>query len=271
MAEGSKMDIKKIGLRIRRLRVERDFKQKKLAQILKIDRSTLSRIESGTNTLKKKEQEGTMEHEKIIRDAKELLKFPDIGKSLFHKIEELKGILSENIEKYCPLIEKHPKRKTSHTPEGTRFELRRIGEKLWVPSIPENRRCNAYAVIPQPIIDYIVNHRKKTGVIYMKPGLRFSDLPGQVYDLIFEKTSQKYIWGIIQERQENLSEFIYPNGQAVKYVSQDVGENSDKKEVLKLVLYYLLNNQDYYTHVTAEFFYHWKPLIDCQLITATAM
>ncbi|MGD2090001.1 MAG: hypothetical protein PVH61_27740 [Candidatus Aminicenantes bacterium] len=212
-----------------------------------------------------------MEHEKIIQDVKELLKFPNIGKSLFHKIEELKGILSENIEKYCPLIEKHPQEKTGHPSEGTRFELRRISEKLWIPSIPGNRSNNAYEVIPQPIIDYILNRQEKTGVIEMKPGLSFPDIPGQIFDLIFEKSSPKYIWGIIQQCQENLSEFIYPNRQAVKATAHDVGENSDKQEVLKLVLYYLLNHQDYYTHVTAEFFYHWKPLIDSQLITANAM
>jgi transcriptional regulator with XRE-family HTH domain len=50
MAGGLKMDTKKIGLRIKGLRAERDLKQEKLAQILKIDRSTLSKIESGTNT-----------------------------------------------------------------------------------------------------------------------------------------------------------------------------------------------------------------------------
>jgi transcriptional regulator with XRE-family HTH domain len=50
MAGGLKMDTKKIGLRIKGLRVEKDFKQEKLAGILKIDRSTLSKIESGTNT-----------------------------------------------------------------------------------------------------------------------------------------------------------------------------------------------------------------------------
>jgi len=44
------MDTKEIGLRIRGLRVERDLNQEKLAEILKIDRSTLSKIESGTNT-----------------------------------------------------------------------------------------------------------------------------------------------------------------------------------------------------------------------------
>jgi transcriptional regulator with XRE-family HTH domain len=44
------MDTKKIGLRIKGLRIERDLKQEKLAEILKIDRSTLSKIESGTNT-----------------------------------------------------------------------------------------------------------------------------------------------------------------------------------------------------------------------------
>ncbi|MGD2090000.1 MAG: helix-turn-helix transcriptional regulator [Candidatus Aminicenantes bacterium] len=44
------MDTKEIGLRIRGLRVENNLKQENLAEILKIDRSTLSKIESGTNT-----------------------------------------------------------------------------------------------------------------------------------------------------------------------------------------------------------------------------
>lgn len=44
------MDAKKIGLRIKGLRVEKAFKQEDLAKILKVDRSTLSKIESGTNT-----------------------------------------------------------------------------------------------------------------------------------------------------------------------------------------------------------------------------
>jgi transcriptional regulator with XRE-family HTH domain len=50
MISGLKMDTKEIGLRVRGLRVKRDLKQEKLAKILKIDRSTLSKIESGTNT-----------------------------------------------------------------------------------------------------------------------------------------------------------------------------------------------------------------------------
>jgi transcriptional regulator with XRE-family HTH domain len=50
MSGGLIMHAKKIGLRIRSLRVEKDFKQEKLAEILNIDRSTLSKIESGTNT-----------------------------------------------------------------------------------------------------------------------------------------------------------------------------------------------------------------------------
>jgi len=212
-----------------------------------------------------------MEHEKIIQDTIELLKFPNIGKSLLHKIEELKRVLSENIEKYYPLIEKHPHRKTGHVEEGTRFELRRISEKLWIPSMQDNRKSNAYEVISQPIIDFIVKDQGKPGVIEMKPGLRFPDIPGQVFDLIFEKSGPKYIWGIIRKYQENLSEFIYPNRQAINSISREVGENSDKQEVLKLMLYYLLNNRDYYTQITAEFFYHWKPLIDSQLLTTNAV
>lgn len=212
-----------------------------------------------------------MEYEKIIQDVKELLKFSNIGKALFHKIEELKGILSENIEKYCPLIEMHPQKKNSYTTAGIRFELREIGENLWIPSIPDKQKFNGYEVIPQPIIDYIINHQRKTGLIEMKPGIRLPEIPGQVFDLIFEKSSPKYIWGIIQTHQEDLSEYIYPTRQTVKTGLQEVGENTDKEEVLKLLLYYLLNNPDYYGHVTAEFFYHWKPLLDSQLITASAI
>ncbi len=214
-----------------------------------------------------------MEQEKIIQDIKELLKFPGIGKSLLHKVEELKEVISGNIEKYCSLIEEHPQRKTGHPPAGTRFELRQLSEKLWIPSIPDNRRSNAYEVIPQPIIDYIVDQEEKAGVIEMKPGLRFPGIPGQVFDLIFEKISPTYIWGIIQPYRENLSEFISPNQQAITstLTDIDVGEKSDKPEVLKLVLYYLLNHRDYYTHVAAEFFYHWKPLIDSHLITVSAV
>lgn len=213
-----------------------------------------------------------MEQEKIIQDVKDLLKFPGIGKSLLHKIEELKGVISGNIEKYCSLIEEHPQRKTGHPTAGTRFELRRLSEKLWIPSIPDNRRSNAYEVIPQPIIDYIVDQQEKPDIIEMKPGLRFPGIPGQVFDLIFEKISPTYIWGIIQPYRENLSGFISPNRQAITSTPTDidVGEKRDKQEVLKLVLYYLLNHRDYYTHVAAEFFYHWKPLIDSHLITASA-
>jgi len=50
MTGGLKVDTKEIGLRIRGLRVQRDIKQERLAEILKIDRSTLSKIERGTNT-----------------------------------------------------------------------------------------------------------------------------------------------------------------------------------------------------------------------------
>jgi hypothetical protein len=220
-----------------------------------------------------KKQEKTMEQEKIIRDIKELLKFPGIGKSLLHKIEELKGVISGNIEKYSSLIEEHPQRKTGYPTAGTRFELRRLGEKLWIPSIPDSRRINAYEVVPQPIIDYIVDNQENAGIIGMKPGLRFPGIPGQVFDLVFEKISPTYIWGMIQPYQENPSEFIYPNRPAITSTPADleVGEKSDKQEILKLVLYYLLNHRDYYSHVAAEFFYHWKPLIDSHLITASAV
>ncbi|UCH96020.1 MAG: hypothetical protein JSV88_03995 [Candidatus Aminicenantes bacterium] len=210
-----------------------------------------------------------MEHEKIIQDVKELLKFPNLGKALFHKIEELKLILARNLNEYLPMLKRSPGETDTrtNTTRGINFELTRVCENLWIPSIPGKPECNPYEIIPQPLIDYIVDYQVKTGVIEMKPGLRLPEVPGEVYNLTFEKGNPKFIWGTIRKSHDVTPDFIYPHQQANKSSFPALEENPEKSEVIKLLLHYLLSNDDYYKHVAAEFFYRWRPIIDSQLIT----
>ncbi len=207
-----------------------------------------------------------MENEEIIRDVEELLKLPGIGKSLFHKIKELKAILTQHIDEYRPLIENLPSEKKGLTPRGIQFELCRVVGHLWIPALPGGPGYNAADVMPQPLINYIVNFQAEPGVIEMKPGLILPDLPGKIFDLTFEKTGPDYIWGMINTRMVNQPGIIYAANQVDQRIFADLGENTEKNEVLKLLLYYLVSYEDFYNQVTAEFKYHWKPLIDSELI-----
>jgi len=212
-----------------------------------------------------------MENEKIIRDVLDILKIPDIGQSLLHKIEELKFILSRSINTYRDAAEmlKPPKRAPQDV-NGTEFELHRVGENLWIPSIPsllEKMDDSAYNIVPQPLIDYIAHIQTEKGVVVMKPGVELAALKGRVFDLFVEKISPDFIWGIVNERRMDRSGIIDPDPRTGKNTFQNVKENAEKDEIIKLLLYYLLTCESYYHHVANEFFYRWKPLIDSRLLT----
>lgn len=215
-----------------------------------------------------------MENEKIIQEVLDLLKIPDVGWSLLHKIEELKFILSRNIDTYrnaAGMLK--PSQESFQTVKGTKFELNRVGENLWIPSLapppppPGKMDANAYDIIPQPLIDYIVHTRTEKGIVVMKPGVELPALKGRVFDLFFEKVNPVFIWGVAAERQLDRSGFIYPDPRTGKNTFQDLRENAEKDEIIKLLLYYLLTCENYYHHVVNEFFCRWKPLIDSQLLT----
>jgi len=132
--------------------------------------------------------------------------------------------------------------------------------------ITEDPGCDAYEVIPQAIIDHIVNNQVETGLAKMEPGLKLPELPGRVFDIIFEKCNPQFIRGSIREREDEPG-FIYPDQRKAKNGFRDVETNAAKNDIIEVLLYYLLSNDDYYHHVVSEFFYRWKPAIDSRLLT----
>jgi len=209
-----------------------------------------------------------MEDEKIIEDFIDLLKLPGIDLALHHKVEELKLLVSRNIDEYWPLIGWRTPKKAGTAFKGVEFNLIRMGKKLWIPMITEDPDCDAYEVIPQAIIDHIVNNQVETGLAKMEPGLKLTELPGRVFDVIFEKCNSQFIRGNIHERKDE-SNFVYPDQRKAKNGFRDVGTNAEKNDIIEVLLYYLLSNDDYYQHVVSEFFYRWKPAIDSRLMSQT--
>jgi hypothetical protein len=206
------------------------------------------------------------EKEKLLREAADLLSIPNIGQSLKHKILELKLAISKNIDYYQPNGEPDvPKKK--HFLKGTGFKITRLNTHLWIPSLPGHPKEDVYRLFPAPIVDYITEQDLETGVINMQSGLKFPGVKGRVFNLSFEKSAEDCITGFISEASDNECNIISPDNLVTEIDRWAFGEKKEKIDVIKLLVYYLITFDNYYNHVTAEFFLHWKQLFDNQLLT----
>lgn len=210
-----------------------------------------------------------MDHERLIREIKDLLIIPNFHRALYHKVEELKIILSEDIECFAKISRTiEPEKECPRLRDGKEFQLARFGDTLWIPSLLNSRSVSdIYGIIPQEIIDYIVHYETEPGMIVMKSGLSLPGLKNRKFDLSFEKHSFRSISGVIKERKstrEDPEDITASDTQGQdEMFYREMGEIAEN---LKLLVSYLLKNHDYYRHVISEFFIRWKPLLDHQLI-----
>jgi hypothetical protein len=136
----------------------------------------------------------------ILDEMRDLLQVKPFRQAIHHKIKELKYRLGSKIADHRKvesmindLDNWSPKMKN-----GRIFELTRLGEKLWMPSIPglpDDDDCDLvplYEIFPQEIIDYIVNYGAEKGIAVMLPGLTLPELDGRKFDLSFEKHHVTY-------------------------------------------------------------------------------
>jgi hypothetical protein len=211
----------------------------------------------------------TMDHERLLLEIKDLLMIPNFNRAIYHKVEELKIILSEDIECFSKISRTiEPGSECPRFRDGKEFQLARFGESLWIPSLRNPRPGkDIYDIIPQEVIDYIVRFDTEPGVIVMKSGVKLPGLKGRKFDLSFEKLSDRGISGVIKEKKctgegpEGVLDLDMPGRDEMFY--REMGEIAEN---LKILVSYLLKNHDYYRHVISEFFIRWKPLIDNQLI-----
>lgn len=210
---------------------------------------------------------------KLIEEIKDLVEIPEIERILYHKVKEIKGLLSKNIHLYRDIEEsllelKPPKNPGKMHLCGQLFELTLIGKKTWIPSIPDQPKdCDIYDIIPREIIDFIVKQKVQTGMPILLPGLKFPGLKGRKFDLSFEKINNKRFIGIINEYEH---EHEHERGEAKKIVKSEKHEGKvdtgEKYKQIKELNHYLIKSDDYFLHVTSDFKCRWKRLIDSEVL-----
>ena len=207
-----------------------------------------------------------MEDERIIQDVGKLLKYPDLRKALIHKVEELKSMLSKDLDQYMPFLGEESPGTSGGVGKEHIFVLKKVRKGVWIPSGPEITEHDAFDYVPPAIVRYIVKYPTKTGVIEMRPGVELKELPGRRFDLNFEKKNSSLIRGTIREHEVNPVETLFPDQRMYKCTFQNALENAARSEVIKILIYYLLRHDSYYKHVASQFYYRWKPLFDGKLI-----
>jgi len=200
-----------------------------------------------------------MSHDKILRELEDLLNIPEFKKTLTHRIAELKLLLSDDIGHYRNITGMIRPGKRTNPAEGIQFELVRLGNSLWIPSLtdqPDQPDSNVFDFIPQIVIDYIIDFDIEPGEIKMISALEFPRLKGRTFNLSFEKHREHFFTGIISERKNEEEDYSKINPELV----EDINFND-----MELLFHYLLNFPFFYKHILNEFKLMWKPLIDSDM------
>jgi hypothetical protein len=200
------------------------------------------------------------EIEKILKVTRDILLIPFCGLSLKHKILEIKESLALNIDYFRDTDD-------IEEPTQTKIDKSKGGENLWVPSIPDDPKCKVHDIIPDAIVQHITEMEIKEGLIHMESGLRFHGLKGRLFNLSFEKHNRFFYSGMITEITADNSNTSSPENLSERIEIMSKGENkADKIEVIKMLIYHLVNSDTFYNYVASEYFLHWKPLFDNQLL-----
>lgn len=198
---------------------------------------------------------------RLIGDILALLELnrPNIDRSLFHKVQELKFSISADINQYTEeeTLNPHTSPKKVDTPsKSIAYEIYKIGT-LWLPLIPEIPDINPYTVLSLTLIDYIVESAEG-GIIGFKKLVQVKNYPP--VKISFQQESQYLIKGTI-EKIENISSS--GNNQV-----ELIEPKSSKQDDLQTFLEYLLSpeNQGFSSYMLREFILKWKPLLDAGCI-----
>lgn len=176
-----------------------------------------------------------LDRKRLLNEIDALCYIPDFAKAIYHKAEELKHILYNDIETYRPIIEM-----LIPLQPGT-FEL-----------LNYDGEWHAPPTLPATIVNYIVNNARP-GIISMCT-YKFKD---NLYDLHFEcSAAGDSITGTINAKVRPPDTKQHPE-QTIKPKST----NYDPKQLEEL-FNYIQSNDLLYKHFTQEFYQKWKPLID---------
>lgn len=219
--------------------------------------------------------EDPMTNGELLEELKDLLQVPEFEKAIYHKVQELKTVLREEIVQYARIsVVMNPQMKQyiyEHKKENPlHFELVRCGKGTWINRFlkthPPRKPGGAISdFFTKERIQFIVNYDIQPGLFCLKHGFSIPGAEGRVFDLGFVKHTEQYYTGVITERRKKkmVTKLVSPDNKSVRISDLKI---SDRTGVAKAIAYYLIANDVYYNHVAADFLGAWGPLLDNKLI-----
>jgi hypothetical protein len=162
-----------------------------------------------------------MGKQEILDELNEFLNIPQFERIIFHKVEELKLYLKDEIDLYRSLKQSFKKTaygdmeicddEDSEKPRHQvyHFELNSTDTDAWVatgiePSPPPG--CSAYDIIPEEIIQYMNTFETAPDRIESRREFMLPALKGKAFDLRFTRYSDHHILGTIKSYRVGAAE-----------------------------------------------------------------
>jgi hypothetical protein len=207
-----------------------------------------------------------IDKEKAIKDFANIIELPIVGKALYYRMLELKDTISANIENFNNILNLREmvRKKTKNWPRksnSVNFEIVKISDKLWIPTIPYKKSCEISKVFPRKLVDYIVEKAvvMDSGIIERISNLVVPGIKGKTFDLWFEKIREDFICGIIKgidfANSEELSYNVDIEGMIERLDEIDFDE-------LLIVVKHIIESQDFRKAIVSEYRKIWKNILE---------
>lgn len=218
--------------------------------------------------------------QETIDELIELINIPQFERIIFHKIEELKFLLKDEIALYKSLretfqVRTHGNMKVceddgKERTQTYRFELNLDEDGEWVPtgiSPSPPPSCHVFDIVPKEVIHYISKFKPDPGKIEKIKEFSSAKLEGKIFELTFTRYSHRHALGTICELKEKIP--IQPCDDPDNII--DINDSYKKEPEggnYKELVFYMEKFPKFKAHIFSEFFLKWKPLIDNQMIEA---
>lgn len=225
-----------------------------------------------------------MGKQELLDELNELLSIPQFERIVFHKVEELKLYLKDEVALYRDLKKSF---KTSaygdmqicgdtedKVSQTYHFELNRNGKGEWIPTEvepPPPPGRDIYDIIPEEIIEYISSFKTVSNKIETRRDFSFPTLKGEKFELRFAKYSDDHALGTVRchrtggENSDEKEEFDHI-AEIYNYTEREIDDEGSYKELF----YYMQKYPALKTYFFTDFHMKMKPLIVGNLVEITA-
>ena len=200
--------------------------------------------------------------QKALEYFKVIIELPIWGTALYFKMREYMDVISANIDEFKNISElrnmiKKETKKWPKSSDYTKFELVKIGEKLWIPVLPGEKNFKPSEIFTGKLVDFIVE-KSTPGIIQKHNNLVVPGVKGKVVDIWFEKIQDDYIHGIIKGIDFSSGKYDYKVDVDIDQAINDL-KNIDFDE-MNAVFRLIFESSDFRNQILREYRKVWSGL-----------